>query len=168
MTPHTKRKIIHYWRRHVRPILVLVLVFTSFRSTFADWNDVPTGSMKPTIFEGDRIFVNKLAYGLKFPYTTWHLAQWSGPQRGEIVIFYSPDDGIRLVKRVVGVPGDHIKVENGMLTLNGQPVSYTAYDPPPTREIPKAQQSNSTSTGPTANSRFFLEHLGDHPPVVAF
>ena len=81
MTPHTKRKIIHYWRRHVRPILVLVLVFTSFRSTFADWNDVPTGSMKPTIFEGDRIFVNKLAYGLKFPYTTWHLARWSGPRR---------------------------------------------------------------------------------------
>ena len=63
MTPHTKRKIIHYWRRQVRPILVLVLVFTSFRSSFADWNDVPTGSMKPTIFEGDRIFVNKLAYG---------------------------------------------------------------------------------------------------------
>ena len=103
MTPHTKRKIIHYWRRQVRPILVLVLVFTSFRSTFADWNDVPTGSMKPTIFEGDRIFVNKLAYGLKFPYTTWHLAHWSAPKAGEIVIFYSPDDGIRLVKTVEAV-----------------------------------------------------------------
>jgi signal peptidase I len=159
MTPHTKRKIIHYWRRQVRPILVLVLVFTSFRSSFADWNDVPTGSMKPTIFEGDRIFVNKLAYGLKFPYTTWHLARWSGPQRGEIVIFYSPDDGIRLVKRVVGVPGDRIQSRNGELTINGQPVNYTPYTPATNAELPRDQQTNF---------RFKVEQLGAHPHVIAF
>lgn len=159
MTPHTKRKIIHYWRRQIRPILVLVLVFTSFRSTFADWNDVPTGSMKPTIFEGDRIFVNKLAYGLKFPYTTWHLARWSGPQRGEIVIFYSPDDGIRLVKRVIGIPGDHIQSRNGELTINGQPVVYAPYTPASNAELPRDQQTHF---------RFKVERLGDHPHVVAF
>ena len=56
--------------------------------------------------EGDRIFVNKLAYDLKVPYTTWHIAAWGVPQRGEIVVFYSPNDGKRLVKRVVGIPGD--------------------------------------------------------------
>src|SRR5258706_4499556 len=101
MTPHAKRKLIHYWRRQIRPILVLILVFTAFRSTVADWNDVPSGSMHPTIFTGDRIFVNKLAYGLKVPFTTLHLPTWSGPQPGEIAVFYSPATGIRLVKRVV-------------------------------------------------------------------
>src|ERR1043166_4546174 len=67
------------------------------------------GSMKPTILEGDRIFVNKLAYDLKVPFTTWHLAQWANPQRGDIVVFYSPHDETRLVKRVVGLPGDSIE-----------------------------------------------------------
>ena len=56
-----------------------MLVVLSFRSSVADWNDVPTGSMKPDILEGDRIFVNKLAYDLKVPFTTWHLAQWGTP-----------------------------------------------------------------------------------------
>jgi signal peptidase I len=169
MTPHTKRKIIHYWRRQVRPILVLVLVFTSFRSTFADWNDVPTGSMKPTIFEGDRIFVNKLAYGLKFPYTTWHLTHWSGPKRGEIVVFYSPDpDGLRLVKRVVGVPGDHIQVRGAKLTINGQPLTYTPYSPASNAELPVDLQTNSSVRGQESEWRFEIEKIGDHSHVVAF
>ena len=56
--------------------------------------------MKPTILEGDRIFVNKLAYDLKIPFTTWHLAEWNNPQRGDIVVFFSPHDVQRLVKRV--------------------------------------------------------------------
>jgi signal peptidase I len=173
MTPHTKRKIIHYWRRQVRPILVLVLVFTSFRSTFADWNDVPTGSMKPTIFEGDRIFVNKLAYGLKFPYTTWHLARWSGPKRGEIVIFYSPDpDGLRLVKRVVGVPGDHIQVREGKLIINGEPVQYTPWSATSNSELPVDQRNYSKIVGADAPQvpewRFETEQLGDHSHLVAY
>jgi signal peptidase I len=157
MTPNAKRKLIHYWRRHIRPILVLILVFTAFRSTMADWNDVPTGSMKPTIFEGDRIFVNKLAYGLKVPFTTIHLAHWSGPARGEVVVFYSPEDGIRLVKRVVGVPGDHIVIKNGFLTINGQPVAYTPATPG-TAAVPADQQRGY---------QFYTEQLGDHPHIMA-
>ena len=82
-----------WWRQEIRPLLILALVMFSIRSSLADWNDVPTGSMKPTILEGDRVFVNKLAYDLKVPFTTWHLAQWSNPQRGDIVVFYSPKDG---------------------------------------------------------------------------
>ena len=66
-------------------MLVLALILFSIRSSLADWNDVPTGSMKPTILEGDRVFVNKLAYDLKCPFTTWHIAEWSNPRRGDIV-----------------------------------------------------------------------------------
>jgi signal peptidase I len=80
--------------------------------------------MKPTILEGDRVFVNKLAYDLKVPFTTRHIAEWSNPQRGDIVVFFSPHDGKRLVKRVIGLPGDSIELRNNVLVLNGQPVEY--------------------------------------------
>jgi signal peptidase I len=164
MTPHTRRKLIHYWRRQIRPILVLVLVFTSLRSSVVDWNDVPTGSMKPTIFEGDRIFVNKLAYGLKFPFTTWHLLKWSGPQRGEIAVFYSPADGIRLVKRVIGLPGEHVVFKDGLLTITDKdgkvvPVSYTPFSPPSTYPLPRDQEKDY---------RFLMENLDGVSHPVAF
>ncbi len=114
----------YWWRKEIRWWLVIGLVVFSIRSSLADWSDVPTGSMKPTILEGDRVFVNKLAYDLKVPFTTRHLAEWSNPQRGDIVVFFSPHDGKRLVKRVVGLPGDTIELRNNGLVLNGQPVEY--------------------------------------------
>ncbi len=113
------------WRKEIRSLVILGCVLFSLRSSLADWNDVPSGSMKPTILEGDRVFVNKLAYDLKVPFTTCHVAEWSHPQRGDIVVFFSPHDGKRLVKRVVGVPGDTIELRNNDLVLNGEPVEYT-------------------------------------------
>jgi signal peptidase I len=113
-----------FWSKELRPLLVLALIVFSLRSSLADWSDVPTGSMKPTIVEGDRVYVNKLAYDLKVPFTTWHLAEWDNPHRGDIVVFFSPHDGQRLVKRVVGLPGDTIELRDNHLILNGQPVEY--------------------------------------------
>jgi signal peptidase I len=113
-----------WWKSDIRPLLILAVVLFAVRSSLADWNDVPTGSMKPTILEGDRIFINKLAYDLKVPFTTWHLAEWSNPKRGDIVVFYSPHDGKRLVKRVIGLPGDSIELRQNALIINGQPVEY--------------------------------------------
>jgi len=107
-----RSRVRRWWQREIRPLLILVLVLFSIRSSLADWNDVPSGSMQPTILVGDRIFVNKLAYDLKVPFTTWHLAEWSQPSRGDIVVFYSPRDGTRLVKRVVGLPGDTLELRN--------------------------------------------------------
>jgi signal peptidase I len=119
-----RSRIGQWCRKEIRPLLILALIVFSIRSSLADWNDVPTGSMKPTILEGDRVFVNKLAYDLKVPFTTWHIAEWSNPQRGDIVVFYSPQDGKRLVKRVVGLPGDSIELRNDVLVLNGKVVDY--------------------------------------------
>jgi signal peptidase I len=112
------------WREWVRPFLGVALVLGSFRSAAADWNDVPSGSMKPTILEGDRIFVNKLAYDLKVPFTTFHLAEWGDPQRGEVVVLWSPYDERLLVKRVVGVPGDTLEMADGRLLVNGRAAAY--------------------------------------------
>ncbi len=118
------RAVVAFLNGWIFSLLVAILIATSIKSSLADWNTVPTGSMKPTIIEGDRIFVNKLAYDLKVPYTTIHLAEWDNPERGEIVVFYSPEDGKRLVKRVVGVPGDTISMQDSKLYINGKPLSY--------------------------------------------
>ncbi len=112
------------WGEWLKPLLVIGLVMFSFRSAVADWNDVPTGSMKPTILEGDRIFINKVAYDLKFPFTRWRLAQWKDPSWGDVVVLRSPEDGKRLVKRVVGLPGDLIEVRGKDLYRNGEPAVY--------------------------------------------
>lgn len=121
--------MIRFWREWLRSTLVIVLVITSFRSAIADWNDVPTGSMKPTILEGDRIVVNKLAYDLRVPYSTFRVFSWADPTRGDIIVLKSPADETRLVKRVVGVPGDEIAMLQNRLVVNGEVLAYAPLDP---------------------------------------
>jgi signal peptidase I len=84
--------------------------------------------MKPTILEGDRVVVNKLAYDLKVPFTTWHLTEWANPSRGEVVTFYSPLDEKLLIKRVIGVPGDIISMRNNQLFISEEPATYSRLD----------------------------------------
>lgn len=124
-----KKKVILAWKGWGYSLFIAVLIATSFKSAIADWNIVPTGSMKPTIVEGDRIFVNKLAYDLKIPYTTRHLLEWNHPGRGDVVVFYSPMDNRRLVKRVVGLPGDRIAMRNNVLSVNGKAIGYDPVEP---------------------------------------
>jgi len=134
MTYKKYRALAHrWWQREIRPLLILATILFSIRSSLADWNVVPSGSMQPTILVGDRVLVNKLAYDLKVPFTTWHIAEWNNPQRGDIVVFFSPKDGTRLVKRVIGLPGDAVELRNDQLIINGHPVDYTTLAP----EIPE-------------------------------
>jgi len=134
-TDALRARVRYWWRKEIRSWLILGLVVFAIRSSLADWNDVPTGSMKPTILDGDRVYVNKLAYDLKIPFTTWHLAEWSEPRRGDVVVFFSPHDGKRLVKRVIGLPGDEIELRNNRLLLDGQPVSYQPADEDRLRDL---------------------------------
>ena len=152
-----KQRISAFWKGWGWSLLVAVLLATSFRSAIADWNDVPTGSMKPTILEGDRVFVNKLAYDLKIPFTTKHLAEWDDPKRGDIVVFYSPVDGTRLIKRVVGIPGDQIAMWNNHVLLNGEPLQYEAL---------QAQMFEQLSQEEQGEHIFFTEMLPPKPHPV--
>jgi signal peptidase I len=120
--------VYRLWKEWRVTIFFLVFVIIPAKSSLADWNWVPTGSMNPTILEGDLIYVNKIAYDLRFPLTLHRLAKWSNPQRGDIVVCFSPDDGTRLVKRVIGQPGDTIELRNNTLFLNGEPAGYTKID----------------------------------------
>ena len=115
------------WQENKGFILFIALMVL-FRSAIADWNEVPTGSMKPTIVEGDRIWVNKLAYDFRIPFEGTSLIKFSDPQRGDIVVFESAVSDKRLVKRVIGVPGDVISMQNNELTINGKGLSYQVTD----------------------------------------
>jgi len=137
-----RTRIRRWWRQEIRPILILGLIIFSIRSSLADWSDVPSGSMKPTILEGDRVFVNKLAYDLKVPFTTWHIAEWDQPQRGEIVVFYSPKDGTRLIKRVIGLPGDEVELRDNVLLLNGRAVEYEPIAEDRLRDVSPADRAS--------------------------
>ena len=151
-------RLRRWWRQEIRGLLILALVLFALRSSLADWSDVPTGSMKPTILEGDRVYVNKLAYDLKVPFTTRHIAEWSNPQRGDIVVFFSPHDGKRLVKRVVGLPGDTVELRQNVLVLNGQPLAYEPIAEELLRDV---------APGDRARLVFAAEQLTDRPHAVA-
>lgn len=114
----------YLWREWVRPLGVIAAIVFPFKSAIADWNWVPTGSMKPTILEGDLVLVNKLAYDLKVPFTLQRVAEWSDPARGDIVVLFSPSDGTRLVKRVIAGPGDTLEMRGNRLLLNGRALDY--------------------------------------------
>ncbi len=134
-------------------LVLLIVSITAFRSAIADWNDVPTGSMEPTILVGDRIFVNKVAYDLKVPYTTKHVVQWGNPSRGDIVVFFSPENGKRLVKRVIGIPGDTLALRDNRLHVNGEWIQY---------ENSADQVSNVREiSGHIVEQQYLNEHLGD-------
>ncbi|MCP4256145.1 MAG: signal peptidase I [Planctomycetes bacterium] len=130
------RFIYKLWKEWRVTIFFIVFVLVPAKSTLADWNWVPTGSMNPTILEGDLIYVNKIAYDLRFPLTLHRIAKWSNPQRGDIVVCFSPDDRTRLVKRVIGQPGDTIELRNNTLFLNGEPAVYTKIDSKQKQKLP--------------------------------
>lgn len=105
-----------FWK-YVGVFVLVCGTMATVRSVIVDWDVVPTASMSPAIAQGGRILVNNLAYRLRVPFTTSSLLTWAEPQRGDVVVFSSPRDGKRLVKRVVGIPGDAMEGASGPRTI---------------------------------------------------
>lgn len=122
-----KASVQKHWKEN-RGLVYFIVLMIVFRSSLADWNTVPTGSMKPTIIEGDRILVNKLAYDLKLPLSHFRVLSWGDPERGDIIVFDSKVENTRLVKRVIGLPGDVIAMNNNQLYINGDLAQYSKQD----------------------------------------
>lgn len=142
------------WHDFAVPVLVTAVVLFTFRSAVADWNDVPTGSMKPTLIEGDRIFVNKLAFGLRVPFTLEWITRWDGPTRGDVIVLFSPaPDGTRLVKRAVGVPGDVIELRDNRLFVNEVAAEYGPLDDETVEQIPENERERHGFATETAAGR---------------
>ena len=113
-----------HWLRANKGFLAFLVLFGVFRTAVADWNPIPSGSMRPNLLEGDVVFVNRLAYDLKLPLTNRMLVHLGEPRRGDIVTFYSPTDGTHLIKRLVALPGDIVEMRDEHLIVNGVPAVY--------------------------------------------
>ncbi len=108
------------------PIILLVLVVRSF---IVEPFRIPSGSMMPTLLVGDFILVNKFAYGLRLPVLNTKIIETGEPKRGEVFVFRYPENPkVDYIKRVIGVPGDHIVYRNKQLTINGQPATQEYLD----------------------------------------
>lgn len=106
--------------RSLVPILLVVLVLRSF---IVEPFRIPSASMMPGLVDGDFIFVNKFSYGLRLPLVNTKILSVGSPQRGDVVVFRLPKDpSTHLIKRLVGLPGDHVKVRNNRLTVNGHDI----------------------------------------------
>lgn len=114
------------WLKKNRGFILLLIGFGLFRTAVADWNPIPSGSMRPNLLEGDVVFVNRLAYDFKLPLTDIVVAPIAEPQRDDIVTFSSPKDGKRMIKRIVGLPGDMVEMRAEALFVNGLAAKYAA------------------------------------------
>lgn len=110
-------------REYIEALLTAVLIAFVIRSFVIEPFKIPSSSMVPTLMIGDHIFVNKFIYGLRPPFTKKHFFQYKTPERGEVVVFIYPDDESKdFIKRIVGLPGDKIKIEGTDIFINGEKV----------------------------------------------
>ncbi len=123
-----QRKKPRHWALEGTLSLVSALLFVlAIRSTFIEPFKIPSGSMIPTLYVGDQIFVNKASYGLRVPFTDWigekprYFFHFDPPKRGDIIVFkYPVDPDFYYIKRIVGTPGDTVEVRNKEVFINGQ------------------------------------------------
>jgi len=111
---------------NVKAILVTLAIFLAIRTFLIEAYRIPSGSMIPTLLVGDWLFVNKLAYGPHVPFTDINLPGYDDPERGDVVVFVSPnqvdqpnDPNPILVKRLVAVAGDTVWMRGGVFHVNG-------------------------------------------------
>ena len=143
------RQTLVEYSRSFFPVLLIVLVIRSF--VFEPFR-IPSGSMMPTLLQGDFIFVKKFAYGLRLPVSETKVLETGAPERGDVVVFRLPaDPGVNYIKRVVGLPGDEIRYQRHRLVINGEQVEL-------------AQHPEATPRNPR-----FVEILGDreHEILIA-
>jgi len=116
-TPPREPVIVEYARSFF-PIILIVLLIRSF--LFEPFR-IPSDSMMPTLLDGDFIFVNKFTYGLRLPVLNTEIVDLGEPQRGDVVVFRLPaDPSTNYIKRLVGLPGDHVVVREKRVFVNGE------------------------------------------------
>src|SRR5580658_2344743 len=134
------------YARSFFPVALVVLVLRSF--IFEPFR-IPSDSMMPTLLDGDFIIVNKYAYGLRLPVLNEKIVSIGGPQRGDVVVFRYPlDPSVNYIKRLVGLPGDHVQVTNDRVTVNGKVVPF--------------QVTGPYDDGCYLHMQLAVEHLGEH------
>src|SRR5258705_5783297 len=112
----TREPLLVQYARSFFPVVLVVLLLRAF--VFEPFR-IPCASMMPGLVAGDFIFVNKFAYGLRLPLINTKIVPIGAPQRGDVIVFRLPSDpSIHFIKRLIGLPGDHVVVRNNRLTVN--------------------------------------------------
>jgi signal peptidase I len=116
-----REPVIVEYARSFFPVILIVLLIRSF--LFEPFR-IPSDSMMPTLLDGDFIFVNKYAYGLRLPVLNTKIVSVGEPKRGDVIVFRLPSDpATNYIKRLVGLPGDHVVVRGRRLFVNGEAMS---------------------------------------------
>jgi len=109
-------------REYAEALVVALLIALFVRTFIVQAFKIPSGSMLPTLQIGDHILVNKLAYGIRMPVLGENLVHFGTPQPGDVIVFVYPVDPSKdFIKRVIGLPGDVIRVRNKRVFVNGVP-----------------------------------------------
>jgi signal peptidase I len=148
--------------------VVMALVLTG-RVALADWPNVPTGSMEPTVRVGDYLLVNKLAYGPRLPFTNTAI-ELGQPQRGDVVVFRYPlDISVLYVKRLIGLPGDVVTYDRGMVSINGAPLQARLEGAHETKPEDEGQVFvHETAAGRERTIKLDPQRPGAHVPPEAW
>ncbi|MCB0411849.1 MAG: signal peptidase I, partial [Bdellovibrionales bacterium] len=108
-----------FWKEGFGSFVVAILIALGIRWALVEAYVIPSGSMQPTLLVHDHIFVNKIIYGLRVPFTDKWILEFAQPQKGEVIVFrYPQDPSLFFIKRIVGTPGDRVFYENGYLYVN--------------------------------------------------
>jgi signal peptidase I len=149
------------WPRALASLALALLIILAMRWALFEPYVIPSGSMLPTLLIRDHIFVNKFAYGVRLPFSSYYFLRWSQPKRGEVVVFRSVErDDIFLIKRIVGLPGDTVFIAPEGLEVNGKRVDTS---PMNAGEIEKLLSDWTPTAREEAKRDYKLEkeHLGD-------
>ena len=117
-----------WWIEWTAGFFWVIFIVFMVRSFWIEPYRIPSGSMMPTLEDGDFILVKKYEYGLTFPVFNWQMTEFRKPGRGEVVVFDSPTENLVLIKRIIGVPGDVIVYHDKQLTINGELIPLTKID----------------------------------------
>jgi signal peptidase I len=170
---HQSRKSRKAWIiENVVSLGSALLVVFVIRSSIFEAFKIPSGSMIPTLFVGDHIFVNKFAYGLKLPFSDLvtdhpvYLMKWDPPKRGDVIVFlYPKDESIYYIKRIVGIPGDTVEMRNKVLYINQKMISQTLMPDSKTHQV---LQTLDDPQYPVGKMNLYTEHLdtADHTIMI--
>jgi len=157
--PWTKRNLFEW--------VVIIGSILFIKGCVFDQYIIPSGSMEPTLhggnlFTGDRVLVNKTIYGLRIPFTTIRLHTWGKPQRWDIVVFKCVDkksEHSTLIKRVVGLPGEKIRIRNGRILVNGEVIPFSPSMPPNIYYLNDEDLIYQYKTNPDPRAKKFIEEM---------
>ena len=153
-----------FWTEGMGSFVVAIGIALTIRWGLMEAYVIPSGSMLPSLLVHDHIFVNKLVYGLRVPFTEKWMAKFNEPERGEVVVFKNPENkDIFFIKRVIGLPGDKVFYENGHLYVNDKLVDRTVPDQLAS-DFDWLRDSDFRGEGPDGLSQFshWQESLGEN------